>query len=221
MRRRLWWQILILDSRAAELSGSGVSIFVNLFDTMTPRNLNDRDLHPGLKELPPDRTGATDMIFIMLRCELGTFLRKTMPTTAGNQSFMEAKDEEIDRFEQLLESKYLRFCDALYPLHFLTSIVGRAALATVRLIAHHPSRYEDGGASMPKEEKRMLFELSMKLVKYDQLIRATKVLHRYLWHVEGKQVESFLFTLFWEHWLIRECSSILRLARLHLHLVFS
>ena len=178
---------MILDNRAAELSGSGVSIFVNLFDTKTPRNLNDRDLYPEMSELPPERSGATDMIFLALRYELGTFLRRTMPTSAGSQTFMATKDEDIDRFEQLLESKILRFCDALYPLHFLTSIVGRAALATIRLITHHPSQYPDGGASMSSEEKHMLFELSLKLVKYDQLIRATKVLHKYIWHIEGEQ----------------------------------
>ena len=177
---------MILDSRAAEMSGSGISIFVNLFDTQLPRNLNDRDISPGMTELPPARVGATDMIFIVLRCELGSFLRKSMPTSVGSTPFVATKDEDIDNFEQRLESKVLRFCDALYPLHFLTSIVGRAALSTIRLITHHPSQYADGGASMPQDEKDMLFRLSMKMIKYDQLVRATKILHKYLWHVEGK-----------------------------------
>lgn len=181
---------MILDSRAAEVSGSGVSIFVNLFDTAAPRNLNDRDIYPGMKELPPDRTGATEMIFIALRCELGMFLRRKMPTSVGSSTYVPNKDEDIDKFEQVLEQKYLRFCDALYPLHFLTSIVGRAALATIRLITHHPSQYADGGASMSVKEKHMLFSLSMRLIKYDQLIRATKVLNKYMWHVEGERCSS-------------------------------
>ena len=188
---------MILDSRAAEMSGSGISIFVNLFDTQLPRNLNDRDLSPNMTELPPSRTGATDMIFIVLRCELGSFLRKSMPTSVGSTPFVATKDEDIDNFEQLLESKVLRFCDALYPLHFLTSIVGRAALSTIRLVTHHPSQYPDGGASMPREEKDMLFQLSMKMIKYDQLVRATKILHKYLWHVEGKQIYLFKACISW------------------------
>ena len=188
MRRRVWWQILQMDNRAAELSGSGVSIFVNLFDTNAPRNLNDRELYPTMEELPPDQVGATDSIFVALRAELGTFLRRSMPTSSNGAPLGDTKDEDIDKFEQLLESKYLRFCDAVYPLHFLTSIVGRAALTTIRLIAHHPSQYADGGATMSQEEKEMLFLLSMKLLRYDQLIRSSSALEKYLWHCEGRSV---------------------------------
>ena len=211
---------MILDSRAAELSGSGISIFVNLFDTQLPRNLNDNDMYPSMKELPPSRAGATDMIFIALRTELGSFLRKSMPTSAGGSPFTATKDEDIDRFEQTLESKVLRFCDALYPLHFLTSIVGRAALTTIRLITHHPSQYDDGGASISPEEKNMLFQLSLKLVKYDQLIHATKALHKYIWHVEGKRLHHKLqhvARLIGISRLTKYSLSLLPVARFHLH----
>ena len=102
MRRRLWWQILHLDSRAAELSGSGISIFINLFDTKCPRNVNDRDLDPAMTELPPDRTGQTDFIFVALRCELGNFLRRSIPYSMSG-SFSGTGDDEIDKLEQLLE----------------------------------------------------------------------------------------------------------------------
>ena len=189
MRRRAWWQIIILDSRAAELSGSGVSVFVNVFDTKVPRNLNDSDLDPAMTELPQDRAGSTEMIFTCLRYELGTFLRRQLPSPeVGLMSFRGTKDEEIDGLERLIEQKYLRFCDALYPLHYLTSIVARAACGTMRLITHRPCQYPDGGAGMPREEKEMLFNLSMKIVKYERLARETKPLSKFLWHVEGKSI---------------------------------
>jgi hypothetical protein len=177
----------IIDSRAAELSGSGVSINMTPFDTQVPKNINDRDLSPGTKELPLEVMGATDMMFVSLRYELGTFLRRNMPQISAKVSTSKtSKDEEIDAFEQKLEHKYLRFCDALYPLHYLTSIVGRAAIGTIRLITHHPSQYPDGSASMSQEEKDMLFSLSMKLIKYDHLVHATPALSKFLWHIESK-----------------------------------
>lgn len=187
MRRRVWWQIMALDSRAAEMSGSGISVFMYAFDTRIPRNLNDSDLDPGMTQLPQDRAGPSEMIFMCLRYELGTFLRKQLPSQeAGLMSFRGTKDEEIDALERLIEQKYLRFCDALYPLHYLTSIVARAACGTMRLITHHPCQYPDGGASMPREEKGMLFNLSIKIIKYEHLVRETKPLSKFLWHVEGK-----------------------------------
>jgi len=43
MRRRLWWQIIILDCRSAELSGSKSTSLLEL-DIQVPANVNDVDL---------------------------------------------------------------------------------------------------------------------------------------------------------------------------------
>src|SRR5208282_2454545 len=44
MRRRLWWQILIVDFRSAQLSGVTVESNHQLFERKRPLNVNDSDL---------------------------------------------------------------------------------------------------------------------------------------------------------------------------------
>jgi hypothetical protein len=61
IRRRIWWQAVILDSRASEDHGCDPSIIDTINDTQFPRNLNDSDLYPEMTELPESRPGCTDM----------------------------------------------------------------------------------------------------------------------------------------------------------------
>jgi len=53
----------------------------------------------------------------------------------------------------------------------------------MRLRAHHPRQYPDGGASLPQEEKDRLFSLSRRIVEYDNLCHKTPAMRRFLWHV--------------------------------------
>src|SRR5690349_17334902 len=76
MRRRLWWQIMILDARAAELTGSGRPGEAWYWNTKVPSNVNDCDLHPDMKEPPVDSAGPTDMISCLLRYELGVMFKR-------------------------------------------------------------------------------------------------------------------------------------------------
>lgn len=201
MRRRLWRQLLILDHTSSELAGSAptYSIMMGTADAKLPLNVNDTDLDPNMHDFPEVREGATDMIFCQLRYEFGTFfvlLTKPMAHNAfeaqprnafhgvDNSPFsMAKKDETIDGLEQTLQQKFLKYCDPLIPLHNLTAIAARAAVCGMRLRAHHPRQYADGGASMSQPEKDKLFTLSLKIMQYDTLVHATPSLHKFLWHV--------------------------------------
>ena len=61
MRRRIWWQTVILDSRASEEIGCDPAIYDMMADTQLPRNLNDSDMTFDMKELPESKVGFTDM----------------------------------------------------------------------------------------------------------------------------------------------------------------
>lgn len=190
IRRRTWWALMSIDSRAAEISGSGISVFHNAHDTEMPRNLNDSDLTPSMTELPPSRTGATEMMFVSLRHEVSKLCKDNLNAASnsnGTSSYPRLTDRKIEEFEQLLEHKFLRFCDALYPLHYITSIVGRACIGMMRLIMHHPCQYPNGASDMTEEEKYLLLQLCLKSVRYQHLINSTPALaSRYLWHCDGQ-----------------------------------
>jgi len=63
-------------------------------------------------------------------------------------------------------------------------IAARNAIAAMRLRSHHPRQYSDKGASLPQEEKDMLFQLALKIVQYDNLIHSSDIMQRFRWHIK-------------------------------------
>ena len=197
LRRRLWWQILVLDGRMAELSGSGFSVLASFSDTKLPLNVNDGDLQPGVIDPPAAHTGATEMIFCLLRYEFGVFFRGAKlgprgPTSAfdgvwqalttSEFSVME-RDQTINELQEILESRFLRFCDPLNPLHFLTGALARSALSTMRFKVHHPRGRV--GQKLSTEELDTLFTSSLRIIEYDNLGHSTRSVQRFLWHIRS------------------------------------
>jgi hypothetical protein len=204
MARRLWWQVLLLDGRSAQLSGSAALVHQTQdWDARAPSNFNDSDLSPEMAELPLEHTGVTEMIFCLIRYEFGEWLRGTDSTGVGNMAKLSnptipiaEKDKTIDELENIMESKYLRYCDPLIPLHSLSAAVARSMVCKLRLVTHHPRQLPDKGASMSREEKDMLFSTSLKMVEYDTLGQSTKSMKRFLWHINVHfQLDAFVFML--------------------------
>lgn len=74
MRRRLWWQIIMVDARYAMLSGLSHSLLPRSWDAKPPKNLNDADIFPSATEPFQDREGPTEMIFCLMLNRFVQFL---------------------------------------------------------------------------------------------------------------------------------------------------
>lgn len=207
MRRRLWWQIIILDSRAAELSGSKRTFSMNGWDIKVPANVNDADLYPQMTQAPVSAVGkATEMISCSLRYELGEFLRSSQVLSRSgfdgdwqlsnpNVSTVE-KDKAIQELENRFEEKYVRYCDPSIPIHFHTLIVGRSAVYSMRLMAHHPRHRSDKNREQPQAELDMVFTLALKIIECDNICHSSRVFQRFLWHTHVYfQWQAFIYLL--------------------------
>ena len=120
MRRRLWWHISLLDARAAEDYGADPTFHEHLFDTRMPMNVNDDEIWPGMKDLPKERTGASDMTFSLVRCELGHMQRKirimaSAETDESKKRTVKEKESLIDAAHQHMHEKYFSHCDPNVP----------------------------------------------------------------------------------------------------------
>ncbi|KAK7517375.1 fungal-specific transcription factor domain-containing protein [Phyllosticta citriasiana] len=193
MRRRVWWQLTPLEVRTSELAGGSISPLLQAhWDTDLPLNVNDSELNPDMKQLPPEHSGPTEMFFCLLRFKMGRFMRRhrhlffsdAQRLTDGDDSLAE-RDRAIDEFEQMLETKFLRHCDPSVPLHYLTAIVARCALCVTRLLAHHPRQYPDKGKSLPRSERDLLFATSLKTIELDNLAHGDTSLQKFMWHVDA------------------------------------
>lgn len=70
MRRRLWWQIIMVDAKYALLSGLSHTLLPRGWDTKEPKNIKDEDLLPSATEPIQDKNGPTDMILVMICCKI-------------------------------------------------------------------------------------------------------------------------------------------------------
>ncbi|EFQ96767.1 fungal specific transcription factor domain-containing protein [Nannizzia gypsea CBS 118893] len=190
-RRRLWWQILILDSRSAQLSGVAVNPDSYLFwDTRCPLNLNDSDLVPSMRELPAEYDGPTEMLFCRIRFEVGECMRrlKTLEhrhADDGNSSAAHRAEESqlIDELEARLEQRYLKKCDPSIPFHLLALYLGRSSVCQMRLSMHTRQWYSGKGPSLAQAERDQVFSLGLEIIGYDNLAYSHKPLQPYRWHV--------------------------------------
>ncbi|KAJ9155047.1 Fungal transcriptional regulatory protein [Pleurostoma richardsiae] len=195
MRRRIWWQLILIDGRSHQLSGNR-PMFGNAFNTPLPANLNDADLSPGMTEMPIPHKGATEMIFCLVRYEIGMFLNTNWNTLYSPAVAIEDKDKLIDELEARLAENYIRYCDPAIPLHMLTQGVFRSGINKFRLTVHHPSRYPDKGKSMPQAERDMLFSLAVELTEFHVAGQKYKALQHFSWHMDAYfQLDTLVFML--------------------------
>ena len=157
MRRRLWWQVCILDARASEDHGCDPTIVEAQFDTQMPLNVNDADLDPDMKEFPESQVGFTEMTFCIIRFEVANIFRRILYIPPGpnrcssyfaNLSIPE-KEKWISECHQRLEEKYLKNCDMTVPLYWVTATISRLIMSKMWLVVYHPHQRRDGGECLP------------------------------------------------------------------------
>ncbi|MCJ1392721.1 hypothetical protein MMC18_005592 [Xylographa bjoerkii] len=202
MRRRLWWQIVQLDWQSTYRCGLEDSTFSKPWNSHIPTNLNDSDLYPGMKTMPPEPIGATEMIFCLVKTTFVHFIKDTGSATlfdgnlGSSMKTVAEKDRSLNELEAHLENKFLRFCDPSIPLHFLVNRIARSAMYAGRLMVHHPRQYPDHGANMPQEEKDMLFTLSVNMLELGTMDRSTELVRHFLWNkFVHAQLDVFVYMI--------------------------
>lgn len=197
MRRRVWWQIQLIDGRQTQLSGQKMQM-TDTLDVPLPANINDSDMSPGMTAMPaPVSDRATEMLFCLMRYELGRFLQVHGRELHDPATPMARRDALIDAIGATYESRYLRYADPALPLHHIARAGARSALAKMRLMAHHPSQYADRGRSMRQPEHDLLFDTATTLV--EALVGGlvdNKQLAPFQWHIDVYfQLDALVFLL--------------------------
>ncbi|CAM1511928.1 Fc.00g094410.m01.CDS01 [Cosmosporella sp. VM-42] len=187
MRRRLFYQLLPLDGIASQMSGTGMGTVPTTWDTQPALNINDDQIWPGMAETPEEQKGATDMIFCLARACIGKSFASTGKSMAGAGSRQfkdyEAAEAMIRKAESEVEEKYIRYCDIVNPLHFLTIALARCGINAMRMRIRIP-KIRDQTAT--DADRRELFQLSQKIIDTDTAVYGHASLRRtYQWHVRS------------------------------------
>ncbi|KAK5207203.1 hypothetical protein LTR72_008945 [Exophiala xenobiotica] len=184
IRRRLWWQILILDVRTAEDNDLDPLICEHSFDTKFPANVNDVDLDVNMTEAVTESENRTEMLYALTRLKVSYGARQLVFSpkfTADNGYPSLSSQEKIGMTESLLkeiEQKYLRDCDTTIPLCFLAATATRMILAKIKLTISHPARSSSG---ISQDRLQDLVGNSIEIVEYAHTLRCSEQYRRWVW----------------------------------------
>ncbi|CAD0090664.1 unnamed protein product, partial [Aureobasidium mustum] len=207
LRRRLWWQICIIDSRSSEYHCNEPIALGLVTDTKPPLHINDDDLSSELLQPPAERwDSATDMTLSLVRCEtiqtgwkLSRIKHKQNKEledlgTLGSHESPDFSDERlslIQGLESRLRDKYLPICDSSVPIQLLASSVARIILGRFKLIAQYSGasrEKESYGKTLtaqlrPKDNMRdELFETSIGILEASGILLTSKELMHFTWY---------------------------------------
>ncbi|KAH7355404.1 hypothetical protein BKA65DRAFT_549465 [Rhexocercosporidium sp. MPI-PUGE-AT-0058] len=197
MRRRLWWQLCILEFRDSERNGTDASIVQGSFDTKVPLNINDSDILPGAIELPQPRQGLTEMTVSLLVCDVFStllavqFSRPRLGPYVSPSPAMTIPEMEriIQDFQEMLPEKYLKYCTDDSPIAWVTANMCMLITFKMQLMVFLPLAQSKPRESIPKETSDRMWFASIKTVEYRRNleVESTKHWHWYLrmfvqWH---------------------------------------
>jgi hypothetical protein len=202
IRRRLWWQIVILEGFSQKVAGTGTGTTVLMGNVKMPSNLNDNDIFPGMKELPPVSDRATDMMFFLIRCHVGDFMKRFEAPQASFDGVWKltaakvpvaVKSKAIDDLETLFEKRFLRYCDPTIVWHFMASHLAKAIIFMLRFMVHG-AEYQSKTES--QAQKDFLFDLALQVCSSQNLTYTMKEMQGFVWHINVQfQWKAFVYVV--------------------------
>ena len=185
IRRRLWWQIIMVDAKYALMSGLSHSMLPRLWDTKEPKNVNDADLFPAATEPVQDREGPTEMIMILVFNRLARFLIETpgvdpMILLSDDESFrgpngpsaqlIEMYRRLISNLTQSLLEITDKFCDPTAgPLHELALEIKSEVVQKLENILLPPKEREFSDKA--KTSADYVFQVAVETAMHDNEIK--------------------------------------------------
>jgi len=135
MRRRLWWQLIVLDIRAAEDRGTNTIIARGSYNTRLPYNIDDAEFGPDTKTPLKDRPGPSDATFSLCAAQSsGLFLYFEHAQGAGP---VQSEDDTV-RQAQHLESLFVKGADPGHVGSYLASVTVRLIILKMWLVMRYP-----------------------------------------------------------------------------------
>ena len=185
MRRRLWWQIVVLDLKASEDRGSEPVIAEGSFTTDMPHNLNDEDYVHSSQHPLLNKEGITDMTFSMMIMDVASTARKLNTThlssNSQNMTFQD-KEELIKQCANRIDSQYLAGYSPSDEYAWLFRATGRHLLLKLWLVTQYPLRSRNLVAHDRPRGKSL--ETVVSYLKIGEMIQDSKLAVGYTWYLK-------------------------------------
>jgi hypothetical protein len=201
MRRRLWWQIYILDINIAEDCGTDPRILESWFDTRLPSNVSDASLDPDMKDPPRNCSGKTEMVLSLTRSEISNLARRTIfsdqfceencyPVLSVSQ-----KVTAINILKEKVEQQYLSHLDQSIALDHFTIVSSNLILAKLKLAVIKPRVRQDQSMLTHVNFREVCTEILQKSVALKRYEKGKQWLWAFQNHIEWDALTCLLINL--------------------------
>ncbi|QUC22972.1 uncharacterized protein UV8b_07213 [Ustilaginoidea virens] len=203
MRRRLWWFFVMRDSRAAEdlgLHAYPVSSTPLHGSAELPLNVEDSDLYPEMKELPPPRKGWTKMTNTLANIDItqtcADLLQMSWTSPSAAPPSFEVRDGIISKLVNRVD-EMLHGCIPVIPVHRLTLLSCRFLTRKIDFVSrqqwvaqHHPDRQE----LLANDET---LNEAVDLLKKCEAILDDDLLWPYFWLIKSHPQYHLMLFILW------------------------
>ncbi|RYP78574.1 hypothetical protein DL770_006869 [Monosporascus sp. CRB-9-2] len=159
LRRRLWWQLIVLDIRGVEDRGSDPIVAQGSYDTRLPLNLDDDDFGPDTPGPLAEREGPTDMTFSLCTAQSsGIFLYLNYVASGTGPHARPPSEEEVVAHAQHLEARFVAGVgpDTSPVGAYIASFTVRLIILKLWLVTQYPThrRRDRAAAGRYRAEKQ-------------------------------------------------------------------
>ncbi|KAJ8115454.1 hypothetical protein OPT61_g2904 [Boeremia exigua] len=194
MRRRLWWALVVYDSRISEMSDYKITQLVPTWDCKIPVNVNDFDLRPAMSTRPTDQEASTEALFAVVRGAIGNYIRYNAwhldfvnpmlrPVLRATQHLFDPYDDNLNGLEDIVERRHLKLCNTENPLHFTTIWWARNYLAKYRFLLHC-SRHSKNPDQQTGEERDAILSYALRMLECDTALMSSPLTKGYRWLIQ-------------------------------------
>lgn len=189
MRRRLWWAIVVLDVRAAEDQGTDLTIH-GAWDTSFPIHINDVDITPEMKDFPPEREGAADLTFCLIRYEVVHLARKMhqaanplSPCPKDTALTLQEREDMLLELYDRVEERYLKPCEdsEAEMMHWLAAAMARIIMAKMTLLIYQPILFSAEGQQVSQQVRDRILTAAIEVIEYNRILSNEEKSKQYRW----------------------------------------
>lgn len=183
MRRRVWWALCMLDIRASEDQGTDFTVTSGSFDTKLPLNINDADITPEIKEMPPARKSFTDMTFALVSHEICEIVRQMMaPGPKHSGPSVEEQSRLLNTLHEKLEVRYLEYSSESKNVAYRAAVTStRLVIGKMKLLVYLPILFSSPSEHFSDEIRDKLLVAGLEVAEYNHALNSEKEYTPWRW----------------------------------------
>lgn len=182
MRRRVWWGLCTIDVRASEDQGTDYTIALGSFDTKMPLNINNTDISPESKDMPPEHEGLTEMS--LTRVNFGIVdISKQMVTQISKSTSLEEQSRFLDEIYHRLQVGFLQHhADSESNIMYWASVaITRLVIGKMTLLVFVPVLFGSPNESLSDEIRNKLLVAAIEVAEYNHALNAEPACRQWRW----------------------------------------